>query len=391
MLRSILTPLAALSLALTPAVLRADVTLTPVWTGDAKSPPVALAIPPDGTNRHFLVQQRGVISVLAPGLQGEGKTALDISDRKMEENQFEEGLLGLAFHPKFKENGLLYIYYSQQDPKHSVVSEFKISAADPDKIDPATERVLLEVPQPYWNHNSGNLAFGPDGMLYIPFGDGGKGGDPLRLAQNTFVFNGKMLRIDVNTRTGSRPYGIPSDNPFVGKEAVRPEIWATGLRNPWGISFDKETGLFWCADVGQDLWEEIDLIERGGNYGWSFREGEVPFVGHKDAPPEKPKFVEPVAVYSRDKGISVTGGFVYRGEAMPGLKGCYLYGDWGSGRIWALRYDDKAKKVTENKVIFEQSPDTAPEKAVKPTAFVPDEKGEVLVLSWNGLIFRMKE
>lgn len=380
-----------LSSLLLPIEASGGVRLESIWSGNPKSPPVAVAIPPDGTGRHFIVQQRGVVSILPPGLKGEAKTFLDVSGPKLGEIQTEEGLLGLAFHPHFKENGKFFIHYTQQDPKRNVISEIRVSASDPNTADLSTERVLFDIPHPYRNHNAGNLLFGPDGMLYIPLGDGGKGADPLRFAQNLFVLHGKILRIDVDSQSGARPYGIPKDNPFAKTEGTRPEIWCYGLRNPWGISFDRKTGLFWCADVGQDLWEEIDLIERGGNYGWSYREGMVPFIQRKDAPPEGSKFIDPIAVYSRDKGVSVTGGFVYYGREMPSLTGSYLYGDWGTDRIWALRYDPAAKKVTENRVIYEMPPGTAPQEMVKPTAFCEDDANEVLVLSWNGRIYRMRE
>ena len=180
------------------------------------------------------------------------------------DGQFEEGLLGLAFHPQFKENRKFYVYYSQQDMKRSVISEIMASAEDPDKADLSTERILLEIPQPFWNHNSGNLLFGPEGYLYIGSGDGGKRDDITRTAQNTFSLNGKILRIDVNTKQGSRQYGIPQDNPYAGQVGAREEVYALGLRNPWGIHFDG-AGQFWVAGVGQDIWEEINIVEKGSN------------------------------------------------------------------------------------------------------------------------------
>ena len=243
--------------------------LTPAWPNLSLDKPMSVVSPPDGSGRLFLVQQRGLILVLPKDESlTQAKVFLDFTQRGMEakNGMFEEGLLGLAFHPEFKTNKKFYLCYSAQDPKRSVYSEMKISGADPDKADVATERVLLEVELPYWNHHCGNLLFGPDGMLYIPMGDGGgkPGGDPLRRAQNLFTLGGKMLRIDVNRTQGARQYGIPADNPFVGKEAVREEIWAYGLRNPWGIHFDEE-GSLWEADVGQEIWEEINMIEKGGN------------------------------------------------------------------------------------------------------------------------------
>lgn len=386
--RTFFSACAALSLPLfassQPASAEDAIRLEPVWSKVKVERPVTIQIPPDGSGRYFLVQQTGKILILPKdSVNGtEAETFIDFSKRMSVENDFEEGLLGLAFHPKFKENGKYYVNYSRQDPKQSVVSEITASPGD----DLATERVLLTVPQPFWNHNSGNLIFGPDGMLYLSFGDGGKRDDPYRLAQNPFDFHGKILRVDVNTRTGGRQYGVPADNPFVNKEGVLPEIWALGLRNPWGLYIDEKTGVFWCADVGQDLWEEVNIIEKGGNYGWNFREGNRPFQLRKDAPPQDAKFIEPIVEYSRDQGISITGGFVYRGKALPELEGHYIYGDWGSGRVWAVTYDHVAKKAGEPRLLL--NPAGNPN-YVKPTAFCPDENGEILVLDWNGGIYKV--
>lgn len=359
--------------------------------------PITIAIPADGTKRLFLVQQRGQVRILPKEESGsEAKTFLDLSGRHLEaskESQFEEGLVGFAFHPQFAKNGKFYLYYTQQDPKRARLSEMRVSADNPDKADPATERVLLEVPLPYWNHHSGNLAFGPDGLLYLSIGDGGgkPGGDPLRLAQNLFVLNGKILRLDVDKKTGAREYGIPTDNPLVGKEAVREEIYAYGMRNPWGLSFDAR-GNLWCADVGQDLWEEIDLIQKGGNYGWSFREGQQKFALRTDEPPTGTAFVEPVYVYDHTQGLSITGGFVYRGSQLPALKDAYLYGDWAFGKVWALKYDAATKKVLSNETLVKSDLDTSgktPKAHFQPTCFCEDADHEALALDWNGKIFRL--
>ena len=367
--------------------------LQPAWAGITVERPITIAVPPDGTRRHFLVQQRGQVRILPKDDVGtEAQIFLDLSGRKMEaseESKFEEGLVGFAFHPKFAENGKFYLYYTQQEPKRAVLSEMRVSA-DASKADPATERVLLEVPLPYWNHHSGNLAFGPDGLLYLSIGDGGgkPGGDPLRWAQNLMVFNGKILRIDVDGKTGARAYGIPADNPFVGKEAAREEIYALGMRNPWGLGFDSE-GTLWCADVGQDLWEEIDFIEKGGNYGWSFYEGRHRFVVRKDDPPAGTKFVEPIFEYDHTQGLSITGGFVYQGKKLPKLSGAYIYGDWVLGRIWALRYDKAAKKIIGNDTLYQSPLDPKRKSAFQPTAFIEDADHEPLALDWSGKIFRI--
>jgi len=371
-------------------------TLTPAFTGITIERPIAVVIPADGTNRLFLAQQRGQVRILPKDESGtEAALFLDLSDRKLEATEtskFEEGLNGMAFHPKYAENGKFYLYYTQQDPKRAVISEMQVSRSDPNKADPTTERVLMEVPLPYWNHHSGNIAFGPDGFLYIAIGDGGgKDGDPLRWAQNPFTLTSKVLRIDVDTQSGARAYGIPQDNPYVGKDGFSPEVYASGFRNPWGMSFD-EKGNLWLADVGQELWEEINLVKKGGNYGWSYREGMVKYWRRTDEPPENAKFVDPIFQFDHSQGISVTGGVVYRGEKLPKLKGGYIYGDWGLARIWALNYDKKEKLVKSNELLLQSDPSpTAAVPAVKPTAFCEDADKEILVLDWQGKIFRLAE
>ena len=355
--------------------------------------PITLAVSPDDTKREFLVQQRGQVRILPKDeASSEALMFLDMSGRKMEGSEgskFEEGLDGFAFHPKFAENGKFYVYYTQQDPRRAVLSEMQVSKTDPNKADPGTERVLLELQLPWWWHHSGNLAFGPDGMLYIAIGDGGgKDGDPMRWAQNNFILNSKVLRIDVDTTTGARAYGIPKDNPFVGKDGYRPEIFASGFRNPWGMSFDAE-GTLWLADVGQELAEEINLVEKGGNYGWSYREGMVKYWRRTDEPPTDAKFVDPIFIYDHTQGISITGGYVYRGEKLPQLKGAYIYGDWGYGRIWALKYDKAAKKVLSNELLIKTEMGGKKQASFQPTAFCEDANHEVLVLDWSGKLFRL--
>ena len=392
-----LSPFAA-ALFLAPVFLQADdssIRLQPVFENIKVERPITLVVPSDGTKRLFLVQQRGQVKILPKDEAGaEAKTFLDLSDRKMEaskQSEFEEGLVGFAFHPKFAENGKFYLYYTQQEPKRARLSEMRVSKDDASKADPTTERVLLEVPLPYWNHHSGNLAFGPDGMLYFAIGDGGgkPGGDPLRWAQNLFVFNAKIMRIDVNTKSGAREYGIPQDNPFVGKEAAREEIYALGMRNPWGLSFDAE-GTLWCADVGQDLFEEINLIEKGGNYGWSYREGMQKFpLRAAEEPAAGTTFVDPIFVYDHTQGLSITGGFVYRGSKLPKLNGTYIYGDWVFGRIWALKYDKTAKKVISNDTLHKPELDAKKKALFQPTAFCEDADHEILALDWSGKIFRV--
>ncbi len=380
-----LTTLLVLSTATAPAPAAPEVEFAPIYPNLANERPVQISIPPDGSNRRFLVQQKGVINLLPSDLDSTANEApvfLDLTERPLIDNAFEEGLLNLTFHPDFAANRKFYIYHTIQNPKRSRVTEFLVSADDPNKPDLSTERVLLEVPQPFWNHNSGNMEFGPDGYLYICLGDGGKGNDPHHLGQNLWVHNGKVLRIDVNSTQGDLAYAIPPDNPFAKEEGVRPEIYAYGLRNPWGIHFDTE-GRLWLADVGQGLWEEIDIITAGGNYGWSYREGAHDFDLAPGDPPKDAQFIDPIHEYDHTKGISITGGYVYTGDGIPDLKGYYLYSDFGFGTVWALKYE--GGKVTDDVVLREGTPG----QPFKPTAISPDIDGEPLLLSWDGRLFKI--
>ena len=310
----------------------------------------------DGTGRIFIGSQYGEIYVLESTQDDEEpKLFLDIKDRVIyKDSQNEEGLLGFAPHPKFKENGEFFIYYSTEaEPQMSVISRFRVSKDDPNKADPASEEVLMKIKQPYWNHNGGTLAFGPDGYLYIGLGDGGMRADPLLAGQDLTTVLGKLLRIDVDRKEPGLNYAIPADNPFVNIEGARPEIFAYGFRNIWRFSFDPANGDLWAADVGQDKWEEINLVERGGNYGWSVREGMHEFHGEKGNLNAISPMAEPIWEYPHEDtiGKSITGGVVYRGEAIPSLQGYYLYGDYVSGRLWALKLDPQSGKVTENRPI----------------------------------------
>jgi len=358
--------------------------------------PITVQIPNDGTQRQFLALQRGQILILPE--DESAKTAsvfLDLSDRNMEaaDGKFEEGLNGLAFHPDYKSNGKFYLCYTQQQPKRLIVTEMQVSKTDAGKADPATERVLLEIPLINWNHHGGNILFGPDGYLYIGVGDMSKRNDELRLAQNPGSLNGKILRIDVNATDwhGGR-YGIPADNPHADGKNALPQIYAKGIRNPWGLAFDAQ-GRFWCADVGQDLIEEINLNVKGGDYGWSYREGKGTFVLRNEKDPEGAQFIDPIHQYDHATGLSITGGYVYTGKAIPDFADSYIYGDFVIGKIWALKAD-AVGKVTNDTLLYTspQGEPTGPKKKpsvlVKPTAFCPDKNGELLVLCWNGAIYR---
>lgn len=259
----------------------------------------------------------------------------------------EEGLLGLALHPEFAENGRMYVYYTIKggDERLSSVSEFTKTPTET-KFDMGTERVVMRIEQPFQNHNGGSLEFGHDGYLYVGMGDGGLMNDPFKHGQDLSKRMGKILRIDVNSREGDLGYGIPSDNPFVEREGALPEIYAYGLRNVWRLSFDQATGDLWAADVGQDLWEEVNLIKKGGNYGWSVREGTHAFNNTPSTSPDP--LIDPIWEYDHQIGKSITGGHVCRSNRIPELNGKYIYADYVSGRIWALAHDPSGNKPTQN-------------------------------------------
>ena len=301
---------------------------------------------------------------------------LDITDR-VSSRRSEEGLLGLATDPK---NGRhLYVYYSATNPRRSVISRFTLSP-DHSAAEPDSELVILEVTQPYANHNGGQLAFGPDGYLYIGLGDGGSAGDPLGNGQDTSTLLGAILRIDVSQAAPEHPYAIPPDNPFADQPEADGEIWAYGLRNPWRFSFDRATGELWAGDVGQNRWEEIDLIQRGGNYGWNILEGNHCF--HPGDGCQREGTVPPVWEYSLDgEPCSVIGGYVYRGSAIPWLSGAYVYGDYCSGKVFGLRYVDG--EVVEHW----QLADTG----LNIMSFAEDNKGELYLLSQKSGIYRLAD
>ena len=290
-----------------------------------------------GSGRLYVVEQGGTIRVVAADGTVLQTPFLDISSGVSAGG--ERGLLGLAFHPSYASNGLFYVDYTDRDG-NTVVAEMRRAADAPDRSDPGSERVLLRVDQPYPNHNGGMLAFGPDGYLYVGLGDGGSGGDPQNRAQDLGTLLGKILRIDVDARDPGLEYAIPSSNPFVGTTGARPEIWLSGVRNPWRFSFDARTGDLWVGDVGQSAWEEVDRLTAasgggaGANLGWRLMEGHACYDPPTGCGTDG--LTLPVAVYDHDAGCAITGGYVDRGERSPAIDGTYLFSDSCSGRIWGL-------------------------------------------------------
>ena len=331
----------------------------------------------DGTDRLFLVLQPGRIMVFPNQSDVENaEVFLDIRDRVNDRGN-EEGLLGLAFDPGFAENGHFYVYYSASNPRRSVLSRF---SASEEQGNPDSERVILEVSQPYSNHNGGAIHFGADGYLYVALGDGGSAGDPRGNGQDPDTLLGSILRIDPTVASSYGNYSVPEDNPFVGVSGSRDEIWAFGFRNPWRFSFDPETGDLWAGDVGQRGYEEIDLVKRGLNYGWNVMEGfhcYPPSVSSCQQDGLEPPLVE-YPLTSRN--CAVTGGYVYRGSRAPLLQGAYLYGDFCSGRIWGLIYD--GQEVSDSQLLLDSS--------LEISSFGEDEAGELYILSFDRKIYRLK-
>lgn len=327
----------------------------------------------DGSNRLFVPTQQGVIHVFPndPATAKQTKVFLDLTDRvKYFDNTNEEGFLGMAFPPNYKQSGEFFVFYTPKGGKmRNVVSRFCVSKDDPDRADPASEEILLTFEKPFWNHDGGTICFGPDGMMYVFHGDGGAGNDLHDNAQNLKSILGKILRIDTSKKDAGLPYAIPADNPFVGKDGARGEIWAYGFRNVWRMGFDRKTGELWAADVGQNLYEEINVVKKGGNYGWNRRESFHPF-GARGVGNNK-DMIDPVWEYHHDVGKSITGGTVYRGSKAPGLDGHYIYGDYVSGRVWALKYDG-GRVVANRPVKWTGAP---------VYSFGEDERGEQYLLT----------
>jgi glucose/arabinose dehydrogenase len=302
-------------------------------TASGFSSPLDLEQPGDNSGRLFVVEQGGTIKIIQNGAVLP-QPFLDISSKVI--NQGEMGLLGLTFHPGFQTNRKFYVNYVRNSGGQfqSVIAEYQVSAANPNQADPASERILLTVDQVnnFPNHKAGQLAFGPDGFLYFGLGDGGSEGDPFGHGQDTQTLLGKLLRIDVNSTSAGKPYAIPADNPFAAGDGL-PEIYALGFRNPWRFSFDQSSGRLFVADVGQDKFEEIDIVQKGGNYGWNIMEG-----NHCFNPPSGCNMAGlnlPIVEISHPEAEAVIGGFIYHGTALTGMQGRYIFGDL-SGKIWSL-------------------------------------------------------
>jgi glucose/arabinose dehydrogenase len=350
-----------------------------VLVADGFNRPLFVTNAGDDSGRLFVVEQGGSIRIVRDG-QRTDTPFLDVSQLISREalgaGYSERGLLGLAFSPDYANNGQFFIDYTDLNG-NTVVARYQVSADNPDAADPNSAVTILTQQQPYANHNGGMLAFGPDGYLYIGFGDGGSGGDPENRAQNLGTWLGKILRVDVNAET----FGVPSDNPYAGARGALPEIWAYGLRNPWRFSFDQETGDLYIGDVGQNLWEEVDFQPAdspgGENYGWNVYEATHPYSGA--AAPAN--MVLPVAEYSHRDGISISGGYVYRGSLLPGLAGVYFYSDYGTGTIWSLYRD--ATGTWQNSVFMRGTGNTI-------SGFGEDHDGELYVVDYGGRILRFE-
>jgi len=350
--------------------------LTEVVSGLSK--PLYLTHAGDGSGRLFIVEQTGAIWVMQDGVVL-SPPFLDLSNiinQDIFNRPFSErGLLGLAFHPNYAENGQFFVHYNDASGT-TIIARYHVSADNPNIADPQSAQLVLMQSQPFANHNGGQIAFGPDGFLYIGLGDGGAAGDPQNNGQNPSTLLGTILRIDVDN--GER-YAVPADNPFVGDTTAADEVWAWGLRNPWRFSFDRATGDLYIADVGQNQWEEINFQAAnslgGENYGWNILEGNHNFSG--GTPPSNA--VAPILEYNHSSGISVTGGYVYRGSALPDLDGVYFYGDWGSGVIWAA-YRDQDNRWQTN--VFMNT-------NIQISSFGEDENGELFVLDYGGRVFQL--
>ena len=345
-----------------------DLTAVPILNGYQFNQPIEMLPLPDGSL--LVAEQRGYITrFVEEDGEIEQSGILDLTESIRYGG--EEGLLSVALHPNLEDEPYLYVYYSPADARVTRLSRFRLVLGSALM---ASELVIIEVPQPYSNHNGGAVRFGPDGMLYLGYGDGGAANDPQGHGQNRETLLGTIIRIDVNGIDTTTPYRIPPDNPFLGVAGVRPEIWAYGLRNPWRMAFDSETGDLWVGDVGQNRIEEVAIVAAGENHGWNVFEGDECFRS-EDACESLTDAVAPVATYTHDDGCSVTGGEVYRGSAIPGLSGHYVFGDYCSGKIWSIAPDGAMEQWLE----LDDSI----------ASFAVDNDGEIYVLVFNGPILKL--
>lgn len=352
----------------------------------------------DDKNAYVVTQPGHVFAVARDGQSAERRSFLDLSKKVFCDN-WEEGLLGFQFDPAYAENGFVWACWSEKiaatkqvmgdgreakSNRQSVIARYATKLQDGQRVaDVDSELRVLEVFQPFGNHNGGTIVFGPDGMLYIALGDGGAANDPFLNGQALSVLLGKVLRIDVRSASKEKPYAIPADNPFVGKDGARGEIWCYGLRNPWRIAFDRKTGDLWCGDVGQNKIEEVDRLVKGGNYGWNPMEASQEFQERKVKTPAPAGVIAPIAEYSHSEGLSITGGHVYRGKAIPGLDGWFVYGDFMTLKMWACKegVDGKPHQVVQLA--------RAPQQVA---SFAEEPDGELLMTGFDGrkgVVWRM--
>lgn len=347
---------------------------TATWQllSDQLNDPVGITTAGDDSGRLFILEQDGLILIYQNGALL-STPFLDMRDQVLSGG--ERGLLGLAFHPQYAQNGYFYVNYTNLQG-NTIIARFQVSASDPNRADPASEKRVLFVQQPFPNHNGGEVTFGPDGYLYLGLGDGGSEGDPNNRGQSLNTLLGKILRIDVNH---GNPYVIPPDNPFQGRGKA--EIWAYGLRNPWRFGFDRATGDLYIGDVGQDLWEEIDYLPAGSqggtNFGWSYMEGFHPYLNR--TAPQSVQLTPPVAEYSHQYGCAVTGGYVYRGTQLPEWQGIYLFGDYCSGNVWGLLHNPDGSWQQE--LLYQN--------VGRVSSFGEDEAGEIYLTDLGGSLFEL--
>lgn len=333
-----------------------------------------LQFPDDGSGRMFIVEQAGSIRIATNGSLA-ATPFLDITGKV--DAGGELGLLGLAFHPQFSQNHLFYVHYDRvsHGQLQSVIAEYRVSTSDANQAEPNSERIVLTVDQFFSNHKGGQIVFGPDGFLYIGLGDGGSEGDPPGNGQNLQTLLGKMLRVDVDHANGGLQYAIPADNPFVSGGGL-PEIWAYGFRNPWRFSFDRDSGRLFVGDVGQDTYEEIDIVAGGGNFGWNTMEGMHCFNPSSGC--DMTGLTLPIAEYTHSEGEAVMGGFVYRGSVIPGLVGAYVMGDFDSGTIWGLTESNGGWTRTK-----------LAESGKNISSFGQDVTGELYVADYGGSVLKI--